>query len=58
MDNGVAYATIVTAVFFLSALGVGKALVGGMKWYFSVAETVLIGALSAGAAFGIGKAFG
>ena len=58
LDNGIAIATIVTAIFFLSALGVGKALVGGMKWYWSVSETVLIGALSAGAAYGIGKAFG
>lgn len=58
LDNGIAYATIATAIFFLSVLGVGKACVGGMKWYLSVGETVLIGALSAGAAYGIGKAFG
>lgn len=58
VDNGVAIATIVSAVFFLSVLGVGKALVGGIKWYWSVSETLLIGALSAGAAYGIGKAFG
>jgi hypothetical protein len=29
-----------------------------MKWYISMAETIIIGAIAAGAAFGIGKAFG
>ena len=57
-DTGIAIATICTAVFFLSVLGVGKSCVGGMMWYFSVTETVFIGALSAGAAYGIGLAFG
>jgi hypothetical protein len=28
-----------------------------MKWYVSVPETIIIGAIAAGAAFGIGKAF-
>lgn len=51
-------ATIVTAFAFLSVLGIAKSCVGGMKWYLSVIETVFIGALSASAAFGIGKAFG
>lgn len=39
-------------------LGLAKSCVGGMKWYVSVPETIIIGAISASAAFGIGKAFG
>jgi len=58
MDSGIVIATISTAVFFLAALGFGKAIVGGIKWHWSVLETVLIGAVSAAAAYGIGQAFG
>jgi VIT1/CCC1 family predicted Fe2+/Mn2+ transporter len=50
--------TIGIAAFFLFVLGFGKSFVTSQKWYFSTLETILIGAISAGAAFGIGKAFG
>lgn len=58
LDSGVVIATICTAAFFLGVLGLAKSCVGGMIWYISVGETILIGALASGAAFGIGKAFG
>lgn len=58
LDSGVVIATIITATFFLGVLGFAKSLVGGMAWYISIIETILIGAIASGAAFGIGKAFG
>lgn len=30
----------------------------GAKWYMSTSETIIIGAISAGASYGIGAAFG
>jgi len=39
-------------------LGLAKSCVGGMKWYVSVIETIIIGALAASVAYGIGKALG
>lgn len=39
-------------------LGFGKSFVTSATWYYSAAETILIGAISAGAAFGIGSLFG
>jgi vacuolar iron transporter family protein len=58
LGSGIVIATIITAAFFLGVLGFAKSCVGGMIWYISVAETILIGAIASGAAFGIGKAFG
>ena len=58
LDSGIVIATIITAAFFLGVLGFAKSCVGGMIWYISVGETILIGAIASGAAFGIGKAFG
>lgn len=57
-DSGVVIATIIASIFFLGVLGFAKSCVGGMIWYVSVIETVLIGAIASGAAYGIGKAFG
>jgi VIT1/CCC1 family predicted Fe2+/Mn2+ transporter len=57
LDQGVIIATIVTAGAFLSTLGLLKSCVGGMAWYYSVIETVFIGALAASVAYGIGVAF-
>lgn len=58
LDNTIIYTTIAVATFFLGVLGFAKSCVGGMTWYISVGETILIGAIASGAAFGIGKAFG
>lgn len=49
---------IVLSGFFLSVLAFIKSFVSGMKWYWSILETLIVGAISAGAAFGIGKALG
>lgn len=50
--------TILVSLFFLFVLGFSKSFVTSAKWYFSVLETVFIGALSAGAAFVVGTLFG
>jgi len=44
-------------VFFLGVLGLAKSFVGGMKWYISIPETILIGAIAAAVSYFIGKAF-
>jgi vacuolar iron transporter family protein len=49
--------TIAVAAFFLGVLGFSKSLVGGLPWYISIPETILVGALAATAAYGMGKAF-
>jgi len=58
LESSIIIATILVSAFFLGVLGLAKSCVGGMKWYISVPETIIIGAISASAAFGIGKAFG
>ena len=58
LEDSIIIATICTSVFFLGVLGLAKSCVGGMKWYVSVIETIIIGALAASVAFGIGKALG
>lgn len=58
LENSIIIATICTAIFFLGVLGLAKSCVGGMKWYISMIETIIIGALAASVAFGIGKALG
>ncbi len=58
LEQSIAIATICVAIFFLGVLGFAKSCVGGMKWYVSVPETILIGAIAAGAAYGLGQAFG
>jgi VIT1/CCC1 family predicted Fe2+/Mn2+ transporter len=58
IKDSIVIATICVSAFFLGVLGLAKSCVGGMKWYVSVPETIIIGAIAAGAAFGIGKAFG
>lgn len=58
LETSIVIATIIVSAFFLGVLGLAKSCVGGMKWYISVPETILIGAISAGAAYAIGKAFG
>lgn len=50
--------TVVVSVFFLFVLGFSKSFVTGAKWYFSAIETILIGAFSAGASFGVGYGLG
>ncbi|MFM7850625.1 MAG: VIT1/CCC1 transporter family protein [Flammeovirgaceae bacterium] len=50
-------AVICCSIFFLGVLGLAKSFVGGMKWYVSIPETILIGALAASVSYGIGKAF-
>jgi len=49
-------AAILTA-FFLFILGFSKSLIVLSKWYWSGLEAIFIGALSAGAAYGVGAAF-
>jgi vacuolar iron transporter family protein len=49
--------TILVSIFFLGVLGFSKSLVGGLPWYISIPETILVGALAASAAYGMGKAF-
>lgn len=44
--------------FFLLVLGFSKSIITMTKWYWSCFETIAIGAVSAGAAYGIGKALG
>jgi VIT1/CCC1 family predicted Fe2+/Mn2+ transporter len=46
----------VLTVFFLFVLGFSKSLVVLSKWYLSSGEAILIGFLSAAAAYGMGKA--
>lgn len=43
---------------FLFVLGFSKSLVTMTKWYWSCLETIGIGAICAGVAYGIGKALG
>ena len=50
--------TFLVALFFLGVLGVAKSCVGGLVWYLSVLETIFVGALSASAAYGMGRLFG
>ena len=50
-------ATICVSIFFLGVIGLAKSLVGGMKWYISVPETIIIGAIAASVSYGIGTAF-
>lgn len=50
--------TCLVAIFVLFVLGLSKSFVTGAKWYLSTIETIIIGALSAGASYGIGAAFG
>jgi VIT1/CCC1 family predicted Fe2+/Mn2+ transporter len=58
INNNFIWITSLVAILFLFILGFGKSFVTGAKWYFSSLETIIIGALSAGAAYGIGAAFG
>jgi VIT1/CCC1 family predicted Fe2+/Mn2+ transporter len=58
LDSKYIIATISISFFFLFVLGFGKSFVTSATWYYSSAETILIGAVSAGAAFGIGSLFG
>ena len=45
-------------MIFLGVLGLAKSCVVGQKWFYAVPETIFIGALSAGAAYGIGQTMG
>ena len=45
------------SLFFLFILGFSKSFVTAAKWWYSSIETIIIGAISAGIAFGIGFAF-
>lgn len=58
LDSKYTIATILISIFFLFVLGFGKSFVTSATWYYSAAETIFIGAISAGAAFGIGSLFG
>ena len=58
LDSKYIIVTLLISVFFLFVLGFGKSFVTSATWYYSSAETILIGAISAGAAFGIGSLFG
>ncbi len=58
VDYKYTIATISISFFFLFVLGFGKSFVTSATWYYSSAETIFIGAISAGAAFGIGTLFG
>ena len=58
LDNTFTIAAIAISFVFLFLLGFGKSFVTSAKWYTSSIETILIGAISAGASFGIGTLFG
>ena len=58
IEQGVLIATLCVSIFFLGVIGLAKSLVGGMKWYISVPETIIIGAIAASVSYGIGTAFG
>lgn len=57
VDYRFAVASIVISVFFLFMIGFGKSFVTSASWYYSSLETIIIGAIAAGAAFGIGALF-
>ena len=57
LDEKFTIAVLVIAFVFLFVLGFGKSFVTSAKWYASSSETILIGAISAGASFGIGTLF-
>jgi VIT1/CCC1 family predicted Fe2+/Mn2+ transporter len=56
VTNAYFAASIVVSAFFLFILGFSKSFVTGIKWYISVIETIIIGAVAAGVAYGIGRA--
>jgi VIT1/CCC1 family predicted Fe2+/Mn2+ transporter len=56
LDTNYIIAVIVIAVFFLFVLGFSKSFVTGIKWYWSVLETEIIGVVSAGIAYGMSRA--
>lgn len=58
LNNWFTFAVIAISLVFLFLLGFGKSFVTNAKWYVSALETILIGAISAGASFGIGALFG
>ena len=49
--------TLIVSVVFLGVIGACKSCVGGFPWYISIPETILVGAIAAAAAYGMGKAF-
>ena len=57
VDNYIAGSSGLISLFFLFILGFSKSFVTAAKWYYSAFETIMIGAISAGIAFGIGFAF-
>ena len=57
LTSAIVLQTIIVSVFFLALIGLLKSCVGGLPWYCSIPETILVGALSSGAAYGMGKAF-
>ena len=57
LTNAIVLQTILVSVFFMIVLGLGKSFVGGLPWYCAVPETILVGALAAGAAYGMGVLF-
>lgn len=58
LDSRFTIAVLIIGVVFLFLLGFGKSFVTSAKWYVSAFETILIGAISAGASYGIGTLFG
>ena len=58
LDAKYTWVTLSISLFFLFVLGFGKSFVTSATWYYSAGETILIGAISAGAAFVIGSLFG
>lgn len=58
ITNNYIWITCVDAIIVLFILGLSKSFVTGAKWYMSTSETIIIGAISAGASYGIGAAFG
>lgn len=58
IDTRFTIAVLVIGIVFLFLLGFGKSFVTSAKWYISALETILIGAISAGASYGIGTLFG
>ena len=56
LNSTIIWATIGISILFLAILGFCKSRVGGLPWYISIPETIIIGAIAAGAAYGMGKA--
>lgn len=57
VDKYIIFPSIGVAIGGLILLGILKSCVTIQSWYTSVLETLIVGGLSAGTSYGVGKAF-